>query len=627
MRRRLRRVRWLLPVVVVAGVVAFYFWRRAAGDEAVPLRTAKVERRDVVVAVSAVGVLEPLTTVEVKANVAGEIVELAVDRGDWVAAQDLIARVDPTETRSAYDQAQADVAAALARVQESMAELERQERLTPAQIRAAEDALEAASARTKQAESTLAYQRKTTAADIRRAQEALAAAEARLHQAEALAKAQPELTQAAIEQATAELRAAEEARKRLVNATQPQERATAKSQIEAARIARDNDAKALKRLRDLHAQGFVAQQQVEDAEKALADSDDRFESAKAAYDTLDQKHATERKEAQATVERAQAALSSARTGEVEDQVAQQELEAAKAAVREAEAALAAAEASKQQDEVRLQELRAAKAAADEARSQLAVAKAGALQAQVSAHQVAQARAQTRRSAAQLENARKNLAYTTIRAPRSGLVIDRFVEEGTVITSGRSAITQGTSIVTLADVSRMFVLAEVDEADIGQVALGQLVAIEVETFEDEVFPGKVTQIYPRGEEIENVTIFRVRIELDDPDPRLRPGMTAEASIMIERSDDVLAAPNEAFYQQQGKTFAEVVEDGEIEEVEVETGIASFEWTEVKAGLEEGQEVVIGSAGPWMGQEQPPGSGGSEDRRRQQRRMMFMGGRRR
>jgi multidrug efflux pump subunit AcrA (membrane-fusion protein) len=145
-----RRIRSIVSVLVVAGLVVggvLYFRHRKAREEAPSLRTAQVERQEITVAVTAVGTLEPLTTVDVKANVAGEIVELAVDRGDYVHAGDLIARIDPTETRSAYDQSRADVSAALAKVQQSTDELRKQRDLSPAQIRSAEDSVNTAQSR------------------------------------------------------------------------------------------------------------------------------------------------------------------------------------------------------------------------------------------------------------------------------------------------------------------------------------------------------------------------------------------------------------------------------------------------------------------------------------------------
>lgn len=624
--RRLKPLLWLLLVIAVFAGITIFVKRRKAAAEAPTYRTAFVERQDIVVAVSAVGVLEPLTTVDVKANVAGEIVELAVDRGDWVKKGDLIASIDPTETRTAYDQAQADVTAARARIEEATSELERQRRLVPAQVQGAKDSLEAASARAEQAAKMLEFQKKLTEADIHRSEQSLATARARLAQAKARAEAQPALTEASMQQAGAELRVTQQSLKRLNEATHPQERAAAKATMDAAKVNVDNAEKALKRLQGLYESGFVAQQEVENGESSLADSRDRYESAKASYESLHQKQSTEVQESEARVQQAEASLSSAKANQVEVGIAQQDLKAAEAAVREAEASLAAAEANRDQDAARLQDVRAAQAAVEQARSQLTIAEANTLQATASSHQAAQARAQARRSEAQLENAEKNLSYTTITAPREGLVVDKFVEEGTVITSGRSSITAGTSIVTLADVSRMYVLAEADEADIGQVELGQTVEIEVETFPDMMLRGKVTQIYPRGENVENVTIFRVRIELSRPDPSLRPGMTAEASIISARADDVVAVPNEALFEREGKTFAEIMKNGNPEQVGVEPGLASFEWTEITAGLAEGDEVMLGTGEGDMGPG-GRGSGGSRSSSSQMRRMSRMGGGRR
>jgi HlyD family secretion protein len=626
MSKRLKPVGWILGAVVLVGATAVYFRKRSSADEDHAPRTAAVERRDVVQAVSATGVLEPLTTVDVKANVAGEITELDVDRGDYVKAGDLIARIDPTESQSAYEESEADVTAALARVRETSADLLRQQKTTTAQVNAAEDATQSAAARTAQAEGTLEFQKQTTEAGIDTSEQALEAARAKQDEAHARAKVQPELTKASIAGAEADLQAAQQTLQRLKEATHPQENASAKAALDAAKVSVDNDTKSLTRLQHLLAQGYVSRQQVEDAEKQLADSKERYQSANAAYEPLQKKHATELQEAEAHVAQAQAALNSAKAGQVEIAVLQQEANAADAAVRQAQAALAAAKANQEQVAVRAQELRAAQADAQQARSQLSVAQANLLSAQVSAQQVAQAKAQARRVAAELENARKNLSYTTIVAPRAGLVIDRYVEQGTVITSGRSSVTAGTNIVTLADVRHMFVLADVDEADIGQVKIGQRAEITVETFPDQPVYGTVTQIYPKGDEVENVTVFRVRAELEKPDPRLRPGMTADVSIIIARQPNVLAVPNEAVFEQGGKSFVETFKDGKTEQVPVEVGLTSFEWTEIKSGLQEGEQVVLGPAMPTMAGG-PPGAGARPNSRQQMSRMSRMAGGRR
>ncbi len=618
------------PAIAVLVVVGLWYWffGRKKQDAGPPVATATVERRDLVVSVIAVGAIEPLTTVDVKANVAGEIIEMAVDRGDAVLKGDLIARIDPTETKTQFEQAQANVQSANARVAERAADQTRQSRSTSAQVSAASSSIRSADARVRQAESSLSYQRRVTETEIRQAEEALETARSRVRQAEARANAQPGITSSTISRAEAALRASKQSLSKLTAATHPQERAAVKAQLAAAKIALDTEEKKLQRVERLLQRGGASQQELDTAQSLVADARDRYESAQAASDTLQQKQAAELQEAQAQVDQAEASLETARAGAVDVEVAREELATARASLREAEAALVRAQAGKAQDAVKEDELKAARAAAGEARAQMTVARANTLSAVAAAHQVTQARADTLSSKAQLDNARKNLGYTTVVAPRDGLVIDRYVEEGTVISSGRSAVATGPSIITIADVSRMFVLAEVDEADIGQVKVGQSAEVQVETLPDKIFAGKVVQMYPRGTVENDVVTFMVRVEILDPNPLLKPAMTAEVNIICARKEQVLAAPTEAIFRIEGQSVAELYkgEKAPPEQVPVVTGLADFEWTEIVSGLKEGDQLVLESMG---GKGGPGGRGGPGGNSRaggsqeNMRRMMRMG----
>jgi len=608
MRRFLPYV-WVLVGIAAIAVGAVYFQKRKAAQAVPKFDTVKVERKDIVVSVTAVGVLEPLTTVDVKANVAGEIVELAVDRGDRVMRGDLIARIDPTETQSAYDQAAADVASAQAKIRESQAELDRQSRLQPAQVSSAGEGVKTAQTKVSQAIANLDYQIAVTQSTIKQRQEAIRTAEANVRQAQAAADAQPTVTQASIRQAKAQLEAAKQGLGKLKNATHPQERANAKSDLQASKVNLDNQTKALERLRTLNARGGVSLQEVEDAERTTADAQDRYAQAQAAMDSLQERQSAELREAEANLEQAEAGVDKADAGQSEVVVAKEKLASARAGLKESEAALEAAIAARAQDVVKLEDLKAARAGVGQARSDVQVARANTAQIRTAAQQVAQARASAKRSEASLDNARKNLTYTTIVAPRDGVVIDRTVEEGSVITSGRSNMNSGTSIVMLADESRMFVLAEVDEADIGQVKVGQDAEIEVETFRDRKFKGKVTEVYPKGEEIENVTIFHVRVEVEAEEELLRTGMTAEVNIITARKDNVLALPSDAVFEQEGKSVVEVPKGDKAEQVPVKKGLSNFEWTEVGPPLKEGDEVIaVAGAGMVNGKGGKGGKGG-------------------
>src|SRR5438552_11652178 len=103
--------------------------------------------------------------------------------------------------------------------------------------------------------------------------------------------------------------------------------------------------------------------------------------------------------------------------------------------------------------------------------------------------------------------------------------------------------QATLIMTLGDVSEVYVQVKVDEADIGKVFLSQPARIVVESFKDKKFTGKVTKISPLGKEKDNVTTFEVRVSISNPGGELKANMSANAEIMLEEKKNVLMIPED------------------------------------------------------------------------------------
>ncbi|MHC5038674.1 MAG: efflux RND transporter periplasmic adaptor subunit [Planctomycetota bacterium] len=206
-------------------------------------------------------------------------------------------------------------------------------------------------------------------------------------------------------------------------------------------------------------------------------------------------------------------------------------------------------------------------------------------------QLAQAQVDTDKIAVQL--AEDRLQYTKVNAPISGVVTSRNVEPGQIISSGISNVGGGTTILTLSDLSRMFVLATVDESDIGRVQLDQPTDVTADAFPEKVFPGRVVRIATRGVNVSNVVTFEVKIEVTEgKGSLLRPEMTANVEIVTEKKEDILTVPAEAITKKDGKPFVEVVGPGETtEEREVETGISNGTRTEIVSGLKEGETVRV------------------------------------
>ena len=140
--------------------------------------------------------------------------------------------------------------------------------------------------------------------------------------------------------------------------------------------------------------------------------------------------------------------------------------------------------------------------------------------------------------ASLDRARVNLRYALIRAPIDGVVISRDVDVGQTV----AASFQTPKMFSIAnDLKRMQVEASVDEADIGQVKSGQEVTFTVDAYPEEKFRGSVTQIRLAPVTVQNVVTYTVVIEVPNPDLKLRPGMTATVSILVDKRDGALRVP--------------------------------------------------------------------------------------
>jgi len=673
-----RRWVWLLGILVLIGGGWWYRRVQAAKANQPFIQTAKVERTNVTLTVSAQGTIQPYEIVEVKSKAAGKVIQMAVEVGDRVKKGQLICRIDPSDVQTVVNQAQADLDAALARVQQAMVNWQMQRQLTPTQLEEARQGLEAARARLRQAESSLAIQERQAQAELRQAEQAVAAAKARYEQAKKQAETQPALTQAAIQQAEAAYRSALENLRQLKEATIPQQKVQAQAAVQQAEAAYrsalenlrqlkeatvpqqktqaqanydqakaqlDNAEKNLQRQRELFEKGFVAKSQLDAAEaqyaaaKAtfdaaaeklrtleqelsaqlqmaearVADAKAQLDNARERLRTLDAEHQTALRDAEARVAQAKAQWDAAKANAIQDELRRQEAQAAEAALRQAEAQLEAAKAALLTVEQRRAEVDAARAALAQAEAAYRQALVNAQQVRLREEDVKQARAQVQRALAQLRNARIQLADTVITAPRDGVIVEKLVQEGTVISSSTSAFSQGTTIVRLADMRRIYVDAEVAEADIAQVWVGQKVDVSVDAFPGEIFEGKVVRIDPRTTVEQNVVYVHVLVELDEVDERLKPGMSATCDFLVDRKENVLAVPNEAVKEdEEGKTYVEVLVHAnpapKTERRYVEIGLQGTMFTEVKKGLKEGEVVVTAFVQPQAFTQQPPQGGG-------------------
>lgn len=254
----------------------------------------------------------------------------------------------------------------------------------------------------------------------------------------------------------------------------------------------------------------------------------------------------------------------------------------------------------------------------------------------------QAEAMVQIKKAVLEKSKIDLARCTITAPVDGVVIERKVDVGQTVAAAMTAPV----LFTIAnDLAKMQIEANVSEADIGGVQIGQGATFQVDAFPGRAFEGKVHMVRYAPVTVENVVTYVTVIDVENKKLELRPGMTATVSIVLAKKENVVAIPNAALRfkpagseKRMGMSGGEskgggemrpkggrpahdmaaasprrkvyVLEDGEPKAVEVELGITDNVVTEVISGLEEGKEVLTSmympNAGPMGGS--PFGMGG-------------------
>lgn len=138
-------------------------------------------------------------------------------------------------------------------------------------------------------------------------------------------------------------------------------------------------------------------------------------------------------------------------------------------------------------------------------------------------------------------AAKNLNYAEIYSPIDGIVISREVEVGQTVVSSMNVA----NLYTIADLDNMQVIGDVDEADIGQVKVGQSVSFYVDAYPDDIFEGKVTQVRLNPTTESNVVTYEVVVSAENPEHKLIPGLTANLTIYVMREDNVMLLPMQAF----------------------------------------------------------------------------------
>jgi len=223
-----------------------------------------------------------------------------------------------------------------------------------------------------------------------------------------------------------------------------------------------------------------------------------------------------------------------------------------------------------------------------------------------------------RSRITVEEARERLEETEIFAPIDGVIIKKMVEEGQIISSGITNVSGGTALCIIADLSRLFITADVDETDIGAIEPGQEVNVTTDAFPGESFHGKVKRIAPQGEVENDITVFKVKVEIiGSGKVSLKPMMTANVDIVSRRVKNALYVPREAVYDAKGERFAIVLSENRPKKIPVTTGVQTPIYVQLLSGVEQGQKLAVGDWEKILNEKDP-----SKDNKSTLRRILWM-----
>ena len=443
----------LVVAAVAVGRIVFTGTGGKDSAETSEVKTAMVERGNIAVAIDATGTIKPLNIVKVSSKASGKILELRVDAGDYVEKDEIIAIIETTYVQISLEQAEAD--------------------------------LRTAEARRQQAEIDIQLQKEQSAIQIRQSEESLIETRQRLVQLEEQIRLEKIANKRGVLEAKNNLKIAE-IRYSLLTSGEVREENRRRAQASLAQDQANYDlVKAEhKRNEQLYGKELISQAALESSQAQLKSAEARHQSA------VENLKLVEKPATEAELELGQADI---RKAEFNLEIAEERVEA---------------EATRDMD-IELQQQRIV-----QAEESLKLTMSNQKQIERRERDLETARSSVKRSETQLELRQIEYNDTIIKAPISGTVLEKLVEEGQVITSRLSSIAseEGQTIVTMADLDTVYVVTEVDETDIGKVQIGQPVTITVEAYPDTPFQGEVLKIAPQGQAIQNVTTFEVTSEL-------------------------------------------------------------------------------------------------------------------
>ena len=502
----------ILSLVVLLVVTVVIVATRITGKKDDDEEKMEVVRRgEFVVKLRETGNLEALLSVEVRSNVEGEIERIFVTEGEFVEEGQELLKIDDEQISEQRNQAEAYRDAQKARHKQAELQIELTTKRHTSEIAQAENSVRMSEGRLESIEAEM--RRRITEAETR-----------------------VSTSRNYLEQDDISLRQAQIA---LEQAQLSYQRAQAAS--ESSKVKLDTAQAEYDRNKELFEKQLVSK-------RTLEESETRHANAQYEYDTAEKNVQTQFQS-------------------VESQ--KQNIEARGEAIKSRKATL------KQHEEglITTKEYGTALekeylAGLENARARLRkIRETAKPEKELTIHSEVSARADLLQANSALAAQEKRLDWTTVEAPISGTVTRVFFEEGEIVTSGRSAFSRGQALMTIANLSKMIVKTQINEVEISKVEVGQEAEVRVETYTDQVFRGRVSEISPGAivpqQGVQNTVItFEVDVEILEATSELLPGMSADVDIIVFNRNDVLQLPIEAVINPEVLTVKATVEGSDL-----------------------------------------------------------------
>ena len=199
-----------------------------------------------------------------------------------------------------------------------------------------------------------------------------------------------------------------------------------------------------------------------------------------------------------------------------------------------------------------------------------------------------------RASKRLQTIEERLSKTKIAAPMNGVILELPVVEGQVVVAAAS-VNSGTMIMKMAKLDQLLIKAHVNQVDVARLNPGMAAEFSVDSVPGVKMEGKIDRIAPTAVVKNNIKGFQVEIRIEKPDERLRPGMTADVVVPINKAENVLAVPLTAVFAEpdDSKVVFVAAKDPKAapEKRPVEVGVSNIQYVEIKTGLDEGETVLL------------------------------------